>query len=134
MKFVYLSGKKKEISTKLFCFTKLCNLSLETFVLSDFISPSQKKALFALYLKMLSQNCSEKNDESKKLPYWGGNFYYKVQIETCLSIWCDKKRKICAKDWKEQWTWSKHNFSRSHLMHHSSDTGDQSTSGKYWKA
>ena len=53
---------KKEISTKLFCLTKLCNLSLEMFVLSNFISP-QKNASFVFYLKTLSQNCSEKKDE-----------------------------------------------------------------------
>ena len=66
---VMFSLGKKEISTKLFCTTKLSNLSLETFVLSD-LSPPQKHASFAFYFNMLSQNCSEKNDESKKIFFW----------------------------------------------------------------
>ena len=64
-------------------------------MLSDFIYPPKivcglsftppKNASFAFYLKTLSQNCSEKNDESKKRFFWQ-NFNFKLQIETCLKI------------------------------------------------
>ena len=74
-----------------------------------------------------------KKDVSKILIFLQ-NFNFKGQIESCLSIWCDIKRKCCAREWRKEWTWSTQDFSRSHLMHHSDKAGESSfLSEKCWK-